>query len=111
MDPHKRSATIEVMTADEVTVGRGRFGTDRDGYTTMVRYAQQWPDRVWAIEGCAAHPATWNHHRLVHPLQPQLTPPGTLAGTTISDHLALAWPASDSGNDFAIDDISMVQVP
>jgi len=25
----------------------------RDGYAEMRRYAAQWPDRVWAIEGCA----------------------------------------------------------
>ena len=53
MDPHKRSVTIEVMTADEGVLGGGRFGTDRDGYAEMRRYASQWPDRVWAIEGCA----------------------------------------------------------
>ena len=53
MDPHKRSATIEVMTADETILGGGRFATDRDGYAAMRRYAGQWPDRVWAIEGCA----------------------------------------------------------
>ena len=64
MDPHKRSATIEVMTADETVVGGGRFGTDacrlrRDADATSA----QWPDRVWAIEGChgigqhIAHPA------------------------------------------------------
>jgi transposase len=53
MDPHKRSATIEVMTADETVVGGGRFSTDRDGYAAMLRYARRWPDRVWAIEGCA----------------------------------------------------------
>ena len=29
MDPHKRSVTIEVMTADETILGGGRFGTDR----------------------------------------------------------------------------------
>jgi transposase len=29
MDPHKRSATIEAMTADEVIHGDGRFATDR----------------------------------------------------------------------------------
>ncbi|MFI6333026.1 IS110 family transposase [Micromonospora chersina] len=52
MDPHKRSATIEVMTGDETIVGGGRFDTDRDGYTSMRKYASQWPDRVWAIEGC-----------------------------------------------------------
>jgi hypothetical protein len=53
MDPHKRSATIEVMTADETVVGGDRFGTDRDGYAAMLRFAKRWPDRVWAIEGCA----------------------------------------------------------
>jgi transposase len=52
MDPHKRSATIEVMTGDETIVGGGRFGTDRDGYAAMMTYSKQWPDRVWAIEGC-----------------------------------------------------------
>jgi transposase len=52
MDPHKRSATIEVMTADEAIVGGGRFGTDRDGYAAMLTYGRQWTDRVWAIEGC-----------------------------------------------------------
>jgi transposase len=53
MDPHKRSATIEVMTAEETILGGGRFDTDRDGYAAMLRYAKRWPDRVWAIEGCA----------------------------------------------------------
>jgi transposase len=53
MDPHKRSATIEVMTADETIVGGGRFATNREGYAAMVRHVRQWPDRVWAIEGCA----------------------------------------------------------
>jgi hypothetical protein len=32
MDPHKCSATIEVMSADETIDGGGRFGTDRGGY-------------------------------------------------------------------------------
>ena len=53
MDPHKRSATIEVMTADETVIGGGRFATDREGYAQMRRYAAQWPERIWAIEGCA----------------------------------------------------------
>ena len=52
MDPHKRSVTIEVMAAEETVLGGGRFGTDRGGYAAMLRYARQWPDRVWAIEGC-----------------------------------------------------------
>lgn len=52
MDPHKRSATIEVMDSDETVVGTGRFGTGRDGYAAMRKYARQWPRRVWAVEGC-----------------------------------------------------------
>jgi hypothetical protein len=52
MDPHKRSVTIEVMTSDGVVVGKGRFGTDRDGHEAMLRHVKAWPDRVWAIEGC-----------------------------------------------------------
>jgi transposase len=52
MDPHKRSATIEVMVGDEAVVGGGRFATDVEGYRAMVRYARQFPERTWAIEGC-----------------------------------------------------------
>jgi transposase len=56
MDPHKRSVTIEVMTADETVIGGGRFGTDPEGFAALRRYVNQLqPDtglRVWAIEGC-----------------------------------------------------------
>lgn len=40
------------MTGEEVIVGAGRFGTDREGYRAMQQYAKRWPQRVWAIEGC-----------------------------------------------------------
>jgi hypothetical protein len=56
IDPHKRSVTIEVMTADETVVGTGRFGTDEAGFAALGRYVNTiQPDpqqRVWAIEGC-----------------------------------------------------------
>lgn len=52
MHPHKRSVTIEVMTSDESILSKGRFGTDREGLDAMRRHVQDWPDRVWAIEGC-----------------------------------------------------------
>src|SRR5262245_36464056 len=52
MDPHKRSATIEAMAGDEEVLGRGRFQTDAAGFEAMLAEAQQWPDRVWAVEGC-----------------------------------------------------------
>ena len=57
MDPHKRTATIEVMTADETIVGGGQFTTDTDGYTAMLDYARQWPSgrgRSRAAKGSAA---------------------------------------------------------
>jgi transposase len=53
MDPHKRSMTIEVRTAEEKVMGGGRFGTDVAGYRSMLEYLRRWPDRVWAIEGCS----------------------------------------------------------
>jgi transposase len=52
MDPHKRSATIEVMAADETVLGGGRYGTDAAGYAAMLAYVRRWPQRTWAIEGC-----------------------------------------------------------
>ena len=56
MDPHKRSATIEVMTANEDVLGDGRFGTDEAGFADMTDYVNRiQPDRdrrVWAVEGC-----------------------------------------------------------
>ena len=53
MDPHKRSVTIEVMTAEGVVMGGGRFSTDASGYAQMLAYVDRWPGRVWAIEGCS----------------------------------------------------------
>jgi hypothetical protein len=46
--------TLEVLAGDETILGKRRFATDRDGYAAMLAYAQQWPNRVWAIEGCNA---------------------------------------------------------
>jgi len=51
VDPHKLSATIEVVDAHEQLMGSGRFSTDQAGYTAMRTYAKTWPERVWAIEG------------------------------------------------------------
>jgi transposase len=46
MDPHKRSATIEIMAEDEAILGGGRFATDAAGYAAMlagVRQCWSWP--------------------------------------------------------------------
>jgi transposase len=52
MDPHKRSVTIEVMTGAEQVLAKHRFETTADGFKELMRYAKQWPDRLWAVEGC-----------------------------------------------------------
>src|SRR4051812_26918721 len=52
MDPHKRSATIEVLDEHERVSAVGRFGTDRDGYRQLLEAGRQWPQRLWAVEGC-----------------------------------------------------------
>jgi transposase len=51
VDPHKLSATIEVVDAREHMLGSGRFSTDKAGYAAMRTYAKSWPNRVWAVEG------------------------------------------------------------
>jgi hypothetical protein len=51
VDPHKLSATIEVVDRHEKLLGTGRFSTDQVGYTAMRSYARAWPDHLWAVEG------------------------------------------------------------
>jgi transposase len=53
MDPHKRSATIEVMAGDETVLGGGRYATDVVGYRSMLSAAKRFPERTWAVEGCS----------------------------------------------------------
>jgi transposase len=51
VDPHKLSATIEVVDAHERLLGQGRFTTDKAGYAAMRAYVKAWPERRWAVEG------------------------------------------------------------
>ena len=51
VDPHKLSATIEVVDSHEKLLGSGRFSTDQPGYSAMRAYTKTWPERIWAIEG------------------------------------------------------------
>ena len=53
MDPHKRSATIEIINDREKILGRGRYATDHDGYREMLTAGRRHRDRIWAVEGCA----------------------------------------------------------
>ena len=51
VDPHKLSATIEVVDHHERVLGSGRFATDKAGYAAMRRHVAGWPQRVWAGGG------------------------------------------------------------
>ncbi len=51
VDPHKLSATIEVVDQHENLLGSGRFTTDKAGYAAMRSYVKAWPQRAWAVEG------------------------------------------------------------
>ena len=51
VDPHKLSATIEVVDHHGHLLGSGRFTTDKTGYTAMRNYVKAWPERTWAVEG------------------------------------------------------------
>jgi transposase len=53
MDPHKRSATIEVMAADETVLDGGRFAIDLAGYRAMLAFAKRFEQRTWAVDGCS----------------------------------------------------------
>jgi hypothetical protein len=59
MDPHKRSATIEVIDDREKVLAQGRYGTDTVGYQEMLAAGRRFADRVWAIEGCGAIGRHW----------------------------------------------------
>ena len=78
MDPHKRSVTIEVMAGDETVLGGGRFATTAEGHRQMRDCVAAWPERVWAIEGCAGiggHVAT----RLLRDGEPVIDVPPKLS--------------------------------
>ena len=78
MDPHKRSATIEVIDPSGRRLEVGRFGTDKAGYAEMLAAGRRHADRVWAVEGCngiGRHIA----HRLVHDGEVVLDVPAKLS--------------------------------
>jgi transposase len=51
VDPHKLSATIEVVDKNETVLATGRFATDNAGYRAMRKLSTAWPERTWAVEG------------------------------------------------------------
>ena len=51
VDPHKLSATIEVVDEKETILATGRLPTDKAGYVVMRKHVVSHPRRVWAVEG------------------------------------------------------------
>ncbi len=51
VDPHKLSATIEVVDDKETVIATGRVATDKAGCAAMRRHVAGDPDRTWAVEG------------------------------------------------------------
>ena len=51
VDPHKLSATIEVVDDHEAVLATGRFTTDKAGYAAMRKHVAPYRERVWAVEG------------------------------------------------------------
>jgi len=78
MDPHKRSATIEVINELGDILASGKFGTDHVGYSEMLAVGRRFSDRVWAVEGCngVGRPIA---HRLVHDGETVLDVPAKLS--------------------------------
>ncbi|MFQ6332123.1 IS110 family transposase [Nocardia sp. CWNU-33] len=65
MDPHKHSATIEVIDETGRVLATGRYRTEATGYAEMLTATQRFTDRVWAVEGCNGIGRDLAH-RLVH---------------------------------------------
>ena len=78
MDPHKSSATIEVVDERGRVLAVGRYGTDNAGYAQMLAAGRRFAERVWAVEGCngiGRHIA----YRLVHDGETVLDVPAKLS--------------------------------
>ncbi len=78
MDPHKRSARIEVIDERGHVLAVGRYATDSSGYAEMLKAARKFDQRVWAVQGCngvGKHIA----HRLVHDAEVVLDVPSKLS--------------------------------
>jgi transposase len=65
LDPHRRSATIEIVDERAQVLAVGRYGADQVGHAEVLLAGRMFPDRALAVEGCTGigrHIA----HRLVH---------------------------------------------
>jgi transposase len=59
VDPHKLSATIEVVDQRENLLGSGKFTTDKAGFAAMRKYVNQWQHREWQSKAASAWVVRW----------------------------------------------------
>lgn len=59
MDPHKRSATVEITNGREQVLDTGRFGTDRDGYRRMLAVGHEHKGGSGLWRAARASGGTW----------------------------------------------------
>ena len=61
MDPHKRSATIEVIDEQARVLAAGRYGTGKAGYAEMLAAVRKFADRPSPVSG---YLETWVQDRV-----------------------------------------------
>ena len=78
IDPHKSSHTAVALDATGRAVGELRVAATKTTLERLLRWAERWPDRTWAVEGAAGlgHLVA---QRLVASEQTVLDVPATLA--------------------------------
>lgn len=105
VDPHKLSATIEVVDSRETVLASGRFDTNKTGYAAMRKHVGAWPDRVWAVEGSGGAGRPLAQRLLADGERVVDVPPKLSARARLFDtghnrkadaHDARAWPRSRS---------------
>jgi transposase len=78
IDPHKASHTAVALDPEGRVLGELRAGATRTTTERLLRWAERWPDRIWAVEGAGG----LGHllaQRLVASDQTVLDVPATLA--------------------------------
>ena len=61
VDPHKLSATIEVVDVHEVILTTGRFNTDKAGYAAMRKCVAAWTDGCGQLKAAVAQGVRWRN--------------------------------------------------
>jgi hypothetical protein len=54
IDPHKASHTAVTLDPTGRVVGELRLAATKTTIGRFLRWAERWPDRVWAVEGAAS---------------------------------------------------------